>query len=162
MKNNLFIMIGVPGSGKTTFAEAQPKKIHISRDTIRFSLLNEHDNYFAKEKEVYKTFVNKINFHINNGEDVIADATHLNPKSRYKLLNQLHINRHKTNIIAIYVNTPIEACLERNNLRKGTKTYVPPNEIYNMYARLEPPTYNEPFDMIFTYINDQLVPLKRN
>lgn len=162
MKNNLFIMIGVPGSGKTTFAEAQPKKIHISRDTIRFSLLNEHDNYFAKEKEVYKTFINKINLHINDGEDVIADATHLNPKSRYKLLNQLHIDRNKTNIIAIYVNTPIKTCLERNNLRKGTKTYVPPNEIYNMYARLEPPTYNEPFDMIFTYIDDQLIPLKRN
>ena len=42
-KNILYIMIGAPGSGKTTIAKntcsAQDNTIHISRDEIRFSLL---------------------------------------------------------------------------------------------------------------------------
>lgn len=40
---DLFIMMGVPGSGKTTLAkklvEDKPNTIRVSRDDIRFSLL---------------------------------------------------------------------------------------------------------------------------
>lgn len=150
-KNNLYIMIGIPCSGKTTLAQRQPGAAHVSRDTIRFSLLQENDNYFAREKEVFDLFAKTINNYLKLGLDVVADATHLNTKSRYKLFHKLSYNPNTTNVIAIYMNLPLETCLERNEKRKGTQSYVPPHEIYSMHLRLEPPTYREPFNYIYTY-----------
>ena len=61
---DLFIMMGVPGSGKTTLAkklvEDKPNTIRVSRDDIRFSLLEKGDEYFAKEDKVFKTFTYTI------------------------------------------------------------------------------------------------------
>ena len=47
----LVLMMGVPGSGKSTYAHNIIKTgdIYISRDEIRYSMLAEDDDYFAKE-----------------------------------------------------------------------------------------------------------------
>lgn len=159
--NVLYVMIGIPGSGKTTIAKNSVGCVHISRDEIRFSLLSESDNYFKKENQVYKTFIKQINDNLAAGKNVIADATHINQKSRNKLFHNLHIDRSKTIVIAIYVNTPLDICLERNDTRKGGRTFVPPHEIHNMYIRREPPTYNEPFDYIYTFNGKDMKLLER-
>lgn len=54
----LYVMIGIPGSGKSTWAKANKKEkdIYVSRDEVRFSLLQDGDEYFSKEKEVLKEF----------------------------------------------------------------------------------------------------------
>ena len=56
MKKHLYLMMGVAGSGKSTYAKNILKDgdIYISRDEIRYSLLTEEDDYFAKENEVIK------------------------------------------------------------------------------------------------------------
>ena len=87
MKKHLYLMVGVPGSGESTYAKNILKDgdIYISRDEIRYSLLTEEDDYFAKENEVIKTFIDNIDKSLVNKEycgDVYADATHLSPKSR--------------------------------------------------------------------------------
>jgi predicted kinase len=163
-KNKLYIMIGIPGSGKTTYAKygiMNEDTIHISRDEIRFSLLSDTDNYFAKEKQVYKEFIKQINDNLQKGYNVIADATHLNRKSRNALFHNLHIDRTKVTVIGVYINTPLETCLERNETRKGGRTFVPPHEVHNMYLRTEPPTYNEPFDYIYTFDGKTIKLLER-
>jgi len=164
-KNYLYIMIGVPGSGKSTYAQFlltnKDNTDWVSRDKIRFDLLTEKDSYFAKENQVYKNFISQINTGLRMGHNVIADATHLNPKSRYKLFNKLHIDRTKTIVIGIYMNLPLETCLKHNEKRKGNRTYVLPHEIHNMYIRLEPPTYNEPFDYIYTFNGESINLLER-
>ena len=47
-------MMGIPGSGKSTFVRKRrdifDNPIVISRDKIRFSLLEEGDEYFSKEE----------------------------------------------------------------------------------------------------------------
>lgn len=48
----LFIICGVPGSGKSTFLRNYVKEsssVVISRDAIRFSLLKEDSDYFEYE-----------------------------------------------------------------------------------------------------------------
>lgn len=164
-KNKLYIMVGIPGSGKSTYARYiimnNENTCWISRDGIRLSLLTVNDNYFAKENQVYKNFVLQINNELKAGRDVIADATHINSKSRYKLFNKLHIDRTKTTVIGIYMNLPLETCLERNKIRKGNRAIVPPHEIHNMYLRMEPPTYNEPFDYIYTFDGKEMKLLER-
>ena len=52
----LILMMGIPGSGKSTWVKNHMKSddIYISRDEIRFSLLQPGDEYFSKEKEVWR------------------------------------------------------------------------------------------------------------
>ena len=63
----------------------------VSRDAIRFSMINDNDEYFQKEKNVWKEYIHQIQEEINANNTVIADATHLNKKSRQKLLNTLNL-----------------------------------------------------------------------
>ena len=61
-KNKLYVMIGVPGSGKSTFIKNNKKEkdIYVSRDQIRFKYLKEGEPYFTHEKQVFKEFLFEI------------------------------------------------------------------------------------------------------
>ena len=68
-------MVGIPGSGKSTFAQHYTEDannistVWISRDEVSYSLISGTDEYFAKEKDVFKIFVKKIKLILirNNG-----------------------------------------------------------------------------------------------
>lgn len=149
MKNKLYLMVGCPGSGKSTYAKRYlTNAVYISRDDIRFSLVKENEEYFSKEKEVFKVFVNKINNKLRDGYDVVADATHLNPSSRFKLLANLDLNKNKTEVIAIFIQVPLDVCLKQNEKRKGTRSYVPKAVIKRMYYSLTAPNTEECYGLI--------------
>lgn len=152
-KGILYISCGVPGSGKSTFLNEFKGKeeVIISRDNIRFALLKPGEDYFSHEKEVYAKFLDNIAKNIKAGYNVYADATHLNEKSRYLLLHQLHNKGCRPlEINAIYFNVPLETCLERNEYRKGTAAYVPRGEIRRMYQQFVPPKGYEGFNNIWS------------
>ena len=69
--STLYVLIGLPGSGKSTFiAELYPKlacAAYVSRDNIRFSLVKENEPYFSKEQEVKKLFIESINELLEDG-----------------------------------------------------------------------------------------------
>ena len=137
MNNKLYVMIGCPGSGKTTYAKKalmNDNTVYVSRDEVRFALLQEGEEYFSREKEVYREFIWKIyNAIQNEHKDVIADATHLNEKSRAKLFSSLPLDFSKIEVIGVYMNTPLEVSLERNRTRKGTKAFVPEAQVRRMF-----------------------------
>lgn len=145
MKNNFIIMVGIPGSGKSTFAkENYPDALYISRDEVRFSIISEEDEYFSKEDKVFDTFVDKINEGLRCSKDVVADATHISYGSRLKLLGSLvDLDREKTKVIVVFMRTPLDVCIERNEKRKGTRSYVPISAIKNMYKCLTKPSFTE-------------------
>lgn len=149
---DLYLMVGIPGSGKSTFIKEHMNKnfVRVSRDEIRFSLLSENDNYFSKEFEVLKIFYKTINKNLAEGKTVVVDQTSLNPEARRKLLNQIKENYNK--LFAIYMDTPLETCIKRNNKREGREC-VPVYAIKNMYKKLKPPSLNEGFYRIYTYSN---------
>ena len=141
MKKHLYLMVGAPGSGKSTYAKKILKygDIYISRDEIRYSLLTDEDNYFAKENEVIKLFIQTIDEALVNKKhcgDVYADATHLSPKSRAQVLNQL---KNKDKVSAIYLDIPLNVILERNAQRKG-RALVPESAVRRMYNSIILPT----------------------
>ena len=153
MKNKLYIMSGIPGSGKTTFAKTYfPEALYVSRDEIRFSLVSENEEYFSKEDDVYDLFIDRINEGLKNGRDVIADATHLNSRSRMKLLACLGIDPNETQIIVIFMRIPPKECIARNEKRKGTRSYVPIPAIYRMNKALKEPNFDECYGLIHKII----------
>lgn len=133
----LYISCGVPGSGKTTFLNKIKGKneVIVSRDDIRFSILEDDEEYFSHEDNVFSTFVEKIIENLESGHNVYADATHLNHRSRGKLMYAIdkRFPSLLTHAEAIVFDIPIEICLQRNEKRKGTKAYVPEKAIRNMY-----------------------------
>ena len=140
----IYILCGVPGSGKSTWARKQieeldGKGIIISRDVIRFSMLGEDDAYFAHEDEVFNEFIRQVQEAINDQEhtSIFIDATHLNEKNRNKVLSRLwHMD--KDVVIGVYFDIPLEECLRRNALRTG-RALVPETVIKNMYESLTKP-----------------------
>ena len=146
---SLNVMIGLPGSGKSTFIKNHMNTetdVWVSRDAIRFSLLNDTDEYFAKETMVKNIFFSMINHYLNEGKNVWMDATHLSIASRDKALNRVTAARDEMN--AFFFTTPMEYCIERNDKREGRER-VPKGHINRMAYQLEPPVPYEGFDKIY-------------
>lgn len=131
MKSNLIVLVGPPACGKTTFVKNQSLKgNHISRDKIRFSLLEDGESYFGKEDLVFNEYVKQIQESLDAGQRTYADATHLNEKSRNKLLDRL--NLENVDIYMVVFDTTLKDCLERNSQREGRER-VPDAALKRMY-----------------------------
>ena len=147
------IMCGIPGSGKSTFCE-EYKRVHpylkvISRDEIRFFLLKEGDNYFDKEDEVLEKFYSDIRKALEDGFDVIADATHITVKARAATLNAVKdvIKQHNIITKVFWKDIDLATALERNEAREGLAK-VPRGVIRRMFYQMEGPSSTEGFDNI--------------
>ena len=146
----LYILCGPSGCGKSTWArnflaENDPLFQNIrdvSRDEIRFSMLKEGEDYFAHEKEVFKTFADTIRHTLIDGFDVIADATHLNEFSRRKLTQSIDMYFKDYEIIYVVFNVDADTCVERNKNREG-RANVPENVIRNMCRDFREPSLDE-------------------
>ena len=146
----VYLLAGVPGSGKSTWVRSQlvPGAEWISRDKVRFAILADKANvtpdaeetshldkvdYFAYEDDVFDTFINYINQTLENENihTIYIDATHLNKRSRDKVLNKVRKN-NIAELNCVCFDVPLETCYSRNHLRKGL-AHVPQTAIANMY-----------------------------
>ena len=150
--SKLILMCGVPGSGKSTWIKNNKSEadLWISRDRIRFEKLKEGDDYFAFEDIVFEQFIEEIACGLEMDKTVIADATHLNRKSRAKVLNK--VAKFADEIEAIVMDVHLETALERNDNRTG-RAFVPRGVIRRMFFQMEAPTRDEGFDKI-TFIRE--------
>lgn len=149
MHKTLLMLSGIPGSGKSYWANCYIKGKEncvciVSRDKIRFSLLKEDDDYFAKEKQVVRIFAEQIQKALDDDKHqiVIADATHNTYKSRMSLLKRLVLKN--VDVIPVCFNTSLEKCLENNNKRVGRENVSEKAIRFAANIRSEP--YNDNFD----------------
>lgn len=148
MKKILYMMCGAPASGKTYFAKHTLIKdnswAYISRDEVRFSIISDNDEYFSKEKQVFRAFTNEINKNLqdDNITYVIADATHLNWASRLKLMKAI---TEPVDIIPVVIKTDYKTVCEQNNKRTG-RAHLPEDALRNMFKR-----FTDPCDDLYHY-----------
>lgn len=136
-------MCGAPGSGKSTWVKKHlPDCYYVSRDVIRFKMLQPGDDYFAHENEVYNKFISDIKLGLSFG-DTVVDATHLNRGSRNKLYDALSRNiNFPYEIYWVFMDTPLAVCLKRNEQREG-RAKVPERSVTEMFGKMSIPTIGE-------------------
>ena len=140
--SKLYLMAGAPGSGKTYWAihHLTENDKYISRDEIRFSMLEDKDDYFARENEVFDEFIKQINNSLMIYDNVFADATHLNFASRNKTISRIYVPVDEINVV--FLDTSLNTCIKRNVQRTGRK-FVPETVIKNMYRSIKFPEKEE-------------------
>lgn len=151
MKAKIFILIGVPMSGKSTWIKNNyPNTKVISRDNIVLEVHGSNDyNKAFKEvnhKEVDKLLNSRLISASQSNEDVIIDMTNMTSKRRKSTL------RHFTNFYKEAIVFPILSDDEyerRNNIRTVTENKsIPLSILKSMMDTYEPPTKEEGFDDI--------------
>lgn len=150
--NKLYMMIGLPASGKSTIAKEISESegaIIVSSDEIRKELLGDINDQSNNEL-VFKTVEERIIEGLKVG-NVIYDATNINYKKRMAFLQKL--NRLEVEKIAVLVVIPYEECLERNENRERT---IPKEVITRMYHNFYVPQYFEGFDDIQIRFNTEI------
>ena len=141
----LFMMIGIPGSGKSHEAEIIAKEhnaiIHAS-DRLREELFRDV-NHVGDNGFLFNELHKRIQRDLKAGKNVVYDATNINSKKRISFLKSLKdISCEK---IAILIVTPYEQCLKNNAERERS---IPESVIEKMYKNFQVPYYYEGFDII--------------
>lgn len=121
-----YFLIGLPGSGKTTYTKKIQKEKNISilsSDSIRKELTgNEADVKTISHKEIFRILFERVKKKLSQGEDIIYDATNTYYKDRIDTINKLNKiidkNNKKTEIVGVLFNTPAEIAKQRNALRE--------------------------------------------
>lgn len=111
---NMYIMKGLPASGKTTKAmeilASNGDAIRVNKDELRLMLHGNRKWNFKQEKSTNKLQTIMIQEALASGKSVIVDDTNLNP-NRLQILRDL-AKGHK--IVEIVMDTSYETCLSRD------------------------------------------------
>lgn len=141
----LILLVGIPGSGKTTYAkeyaETIPNTIHLSSDSIRAELYGD-ESIQGDPAEVFSLMQKRAVEALNDGCDVIYDATNITRKDRASIIN---ICPKFAQIEAHIIWAPIGMCIERDATRERT---VGKAVIDKMLKRFQMPFYDEGIDEI--------------
>lgn len=151
---HLFFLVGLPGSGKSTVANAllhkRPDRGLIATDKIRLDLYGDEaiqGDWLQVWQEVRQR-LREAARQIHRGERsaAIYDATNAVRRQRREAI-ALARQSGFTHVTGIWLNTPLWLCLQRNQQRDRQ---VPPDVIERMSRRLRgaPPSRLEGFDSL--------------
>ena len=141
----LIVMCGLPGAGKSTYAkqyvqEHSNTKV-MSSDGIREELYGD-ESIQGNPADVFSLMQKRTVEHLNQGIDVVYDATGMARNNRGEILACTPACVHKKCVI---VWASVEECIKRDSLRRR---HVGPAVIDMMVRRFEAPFYDEGFDEI--------------
>jgi len=125
-EKQIIIMMGYPGSGKSTIAKNICK----------------NESFVYIEGDLYKTSTKMIKAsleHITQNKSIIFDATNSSSKKRQEYIELGKKYNYK--IVCIHVSTPLEVAYKQNKLRNYEK-YVP-KIAYSVYKK----NYEEPSEI---------------
>lgn len=141
----IHMLIGIQGSGKTTFALELCKELNceiVSTDNVR--------KLGVEEKEVWNVVYQKCADVLNNNIDAIFDATNITPKVRKRFFDEIIKLGATPKVGAYYFVTDVQVCYERVKVRNTIEgeLYLPEEVVYSYHERLIEPSFEEGFEFI--------------
>ena len=151
----LYMLIGVPGSGKSTWLAGQSldwtNTRVISTDNVIERKAQEQGKTYSEvfQKEI-KGATHQMNRElkqaIKDGANIVWDQTNLTKKGRAGKLAEIPENYRK---VAVFFATPDDDELKRRLASRPGKT-IPANVVLAMKSQLERPGKDEGFDEVTT------------
>lgn len=137
-----YVMMGIPGSGKSTYAESLGCWI-VSPDIIR-------ETHLVSSPEAFEIARREVAALLQDGHDVVFDAT--NTIRQWRAENIAAGKPYADKVVCILMDTPLEVCIARHHARmvQGIRTTLPDEVIVRMQKQLSenPPDLSEGFDEI--------------
>jgi predicted kinase len=148
-----YILIGVPGSGKSTWvdkAEFTTDTAHISSDYFIEEYADLHSTTYTLVFKDYVATANKLMFDealeaIRQGIDIVWDQTNTTISSRRKKLGMLK-DYHK---IAVVFKTPEPEELKQRLDSRSHWKEIPHDVMKTMIDQFQEPTVEEGFDDVW-------------
>lgn len=148
--SKLIMLVGLPGSGKTTYAKNlianDSSIVHYSSDAIREELYGDA-NIQGDANKVFRILHHRTKAALAEGKTVVYDATNVTRKNRKQLLNSIDKNVVKE---AHVIWAPYEICIKRDSARTRS---VGAAVISKFIHRWQSPFYDEGFDHVEVIFN---------
>src|SRR4029079_5532936 len=135
MPPELIILVGLPGSGKSTYYRAHfaATHAHVSKDLMP----NARRRDDRQEREIAAA--------LSEGKSVVVDNT--NPTADVRAPLIALGRRHGARIVAVYFETDVKTAIMRNRRREGRARF-PDVAIFATRKKLVAPTLEEGFDEV--------------
>lgn len=147
----LYIMVGMPSSGKSTWAKTVPHARVVDIDEIVTSVEGTYGNYDVRRKPYYKALETlRVAHALEGGRDVVLDRTCYKASTRKRFIDLAHSLGAEVTIVEVVTPlTPVELGVRRylkDSRGLGVEHWIDVCE--SMADRYESPTSREGFDHI--------------
>jgi len=149
MNNTLYITVGLPGSGKSTYVKnfIKDKDIeYLSSDSLR-AVYGKSEEDQTVTPLVFGHIKRKVDEFLKDGKNVLVDATSVNRKERSDYINTA--KKYGAKVVAIVFKMDRQGLIDRNKKRGEQGGRVVPDWVIDkMLKKFAEPSYDEGIDVI--------------
>ena len=147
--STLYITVGLPGSGKSTYVKnfIKDKEIeYLSSDSLR-AVYGKSEEDQTVTPLVFGHIKRKVDEFLKDGKNVLVDATSVNRKERSDYINTA--KKYGAKVVAIVFKMDRQGLIDRNKKRGEQGGRVVPDWVIDkMLNKFEEPSYDEGIDVM--------------